>query len=112
MPSKSSARLEPLDPSPSPLQLISIDEAARRVSLSYWCVRDHILRGHLAAVRLPGRPGKQLHRILIDIRDLEKFVSEHRELRVHVPVPRGPRPKRPIKIQATRARTTRRKGAR
>ena len=106
MPSKSSDRLRPLNPSPSPLQLITLHEAARRLGLSYWGARDLTLRGYMAAVRLPGRPGKNLKRILIDIRDLEKFVSEHREIKVHVPVPRGPRPK---KIETTRSRTTRRR---
>jgi hypothetical protein len=72
-------------------RLITLQEAAARLSLSYWAMRDLVLRGYLPRVRLPGRPGKDLHRILIDARDVERFIAEHRETRVHIPTPRGAR---------------------
>jgi hypothetical protein len=40
-----------------------------------------VLRGHLAAVRLPGKRAKNLRRILISVSDLEQFIAEHREVR-------------------------------
>lgn len=66
----------------SPVQLVTLHESARRLAISYWAARDLVLRGHLAAVRLPGkRGGKNLRRVLVDVRDLEKFVAAHREVR-------------------------------
>ena len=60
------------------LRLLTLQEAGPRLGLSYWATRDLVLRGHLPCVRLPGKHGKNLRRILIDVRDLEEFVNEHR----------------------------------
>ena len=65
--------------------LRTLDYVAERLGLSYWGARDLVQRGYLPAIRLPGRrPDKNLRRILIDERDLEKFIEEHREVRAIV----------------------------
>ena len=66
---------------PSLVRLLTLHVVAGRLSLSYWGARDLVVRGYLPAIVLPGKRGKNLRRILIDERDLEKFISEHREVR-------------------------------
>jgi excisionase family DNA binding protein len=65
-------------PSGAP-QLITLRQAAERLSLSYWAVRDLVIRGHLPAVRLPGTQHKDLRRVLIDEADLTSFIAAHRK---------------------------------
>jgi hypothetical protein len=54
---------------PPPL-LVTLRGAAPRLGLSYWGARDLVLRGHLPAVRLTGKNGKDLRRLLIAVEDL------------------------------------------
>jgi hypothetical protein len=72
---------------PSPVQLVSLRDVGARLQLSYWASRDLVLRGFLPAIRLPGRPGKNLRRILVSTADLEAFIADHRVRAVHVPTP-------------------------
>jgi len=69
---------------PAPPQLITLHEAAELLALSYWAARSLVLRGYLAAIRLPasrdGR-GKDHRRIMISVADLETFIERHREMR-------------------------------
>jgi Helix-turn-helix domain len=83
----SSSTIEPSAPLAPSIQLITLDEVAARLQLSYWGSRDLVARGHLPAVRLPGRPGKNLRRILVSVADLERFIAEHKVQRVHIPTP-------------------------
>lgn len=57
---------------PSP-RLMSLNEAAKYLGVSYWHIRDLIDKGKLSKVQL-GR------RVLIDIRDLDKLIEESKEL--------------------------------
>lgn len=82
----------PLEPLPEPrdteaeqharfrayVRLVTLHEVAERLSLSYWSARDLVLRGHLASVRLPGKSGKDLRRILVAESDLQAFIDAHR----------------------------------
>jgi hypothetical protein len=72
------ASLTPEGRRPLP-QLITLHEAAERLSLSYWGARALVLRGFLPAVRLPAKRGHQ--RILIAVEDLQRFIDERREIR-------------------------------
>jgi excisionase family DNA binding protein len=56
----------------STVQLLGLHETARRLSLSYWTVRDLVSNAEIPSVRI-GR------RVLIDKDDLNRFVGEHRE---------------------------------
>jgi hypothetical protein len=62
-------------------RLLTIRQVAARLALSYWGARDLVNRGHLPSVRLPGKQGSELRRLLVDERDLEAFIGAHRELR-------------------------------
>jgi len=64
-------------------RLVDIEGAAKYLGISYWVARDYIASGKIQTVTLPGmkpregeRPKRSLRRILIDIRDLDKFVDD------------------------------------
>jgi excisionase family DNA binding protein len=58
---------------------MTLRQVAAHLSLSYWAVRDLVIRGHLPAVRLPGTRHKDLRRVLIDEVDLTAFIAAHRK---------------------------------
>jgi len=53
------------------VRLLSLQQAACYISISYWTLRDLVWRGELPAVRV-GR------RILIDRQDLESFIERNK----------------------------------
>jgi excisionase family DNA binding protein len=55
--------------------LVSLQDAARYLGLSYWTVRDLVHAGTLRPVRLPLAGGRDLRRILLDRRDLDRLVE-------------------------------------
>jgi hypothetical protein len=63
-------------------RLLSVKDGARYVGLSFWTLRDYILQGLIPTVTLPplrpreGAPSATtLRRVLVDIRDLDRFVE-------------------------------------
>ncbi|OFV91113.1 MAG: hypothetical protein A3G76_04510 [Acidobacteria bacterium RIFCSPLOWO2_12_FULL_65_11] len=62
----------------SPPRLISITEAARRLSISYWACRDLLLAGKLPGVRLPSPDDRRdsLRRLLVDAAALDAMIDE------------------------------------
>ncbi len=77
------------DALPAPVRLtLTLREVAARLGISYWCARDLVLEGVLARVCLPGKNGRELRRVLVAVEDLENFVNEHKEQRIHVPARR------------------------
>jgi excisionase family DNA binding protein len=55
--------------------LLSLQDAATYLGLSYWTVRDLIDAGTLKPVRLALGTGRDLRRILLDRRDLDRLVD-------------------------------------
>ena len=56
-------------------RLLSLEDAAEYLGISYWAVRDLITARTLLPVQLPlGR--KRVRRVLLDVRDLEKLVEQ------------------------------------
>ena len=58
-------------------------QAGDYLGLSFWTVRDYVLAGRLPTVELPAlrtregdRPRQRLGRVLIDLRDLDRFIEE------------------------------------
>ena len=63
-------------------RLLSVKEAATYCGLSFWTLRDFIHSGLLPTVRLPApraRDGRTIHRILIDVRDLDLLIERSKE---------------------------------
>jgi hypothetical protein len=60
-------------------RLVDLETGARMWGLSYWTLRDLVNAGHVPKVVLPGKNGKMLRRILIDTRDLERFIEASKE---------------------------------
>jgi len=56
----------------SPVRLLNVKSAGRYLSLSLWTVRGMVFRGEVPFVRA-GR------RILIDVRDLDQWIEDHKE---------------------------------
>lgn len=53
--------------------------------LSYWTVRDLVLRGDIPIVQPPapnGRKGQRLRRVLIDVRDLDRLIETWKTARL------------------------------
>lgn len=74
-------------------RLLSLRDAADYLGVSYWTIRDWISDGVVARVRLPGsrlRNGKgklvspstshSMRKFLLDRRDLDKLIEEHKEI--------------------------------
>jgi hypothetical protein len=89
MPRRSTAAAASAVSAPTALpQLLPLAEVAEALSLSYWAARSLVLRGHLAAVRLPAardHRGRDHRRILVSVADLESFIKAHREQRPILP---------------------------
>jgi excisionase family DNA binding protein len=64
-----------VDAQSSAPRLLTLREAAARLSVSYWTVRSWVESGVLIAVRLPG-DGRLLR---IDVKDLDRLVERCRE---------------------------------
>jgi excisionase family DNA binding protein len=63
-------------------RLLTLNEAAEYLSISYWTMREYALNGYLPSVKLPCPSGnrKELRRTLIDRKDLDAFVERYRIL--------------------------------
>jgi hypothetical protein len=67
---------------PIEARLFNLQEAAFYLGVSPSTVREFTLMGALPTVKLPSRGEKgSKPRILIDVRDLSKFVDDHKEIR-------------------------------
>ena len=67
---------------PIEARLFNLQEAAFYLGVSQHTVREFTLMGALPTVKLPSRGEKGTKpRILIDVRDLHKFVDDHKERR-------------------------------
>lgn len=71
---------------PAP-RLLSLREGASYLGLSYWSLRDYVLAGLIPVVNLPplrpregASPKTSLRRILIDRRDLDRFIDERKTM--------------------------------
>jgi excisionase family DNA binding protein len=53
-----------------------VEDAARYLSVSTWTVRDMVAAGTLRAVRLPVGNGRDVRRLLFDVRDLDALVEQ------------------------------------
>ena len=59
---------------------MGLKDAARYTGVSTWTVRGWLAAGRLARVRLPGAAGGDLERLLVDRLDLDRLVTEGKEL--------------------------------
>jgi hypothetical protein len=80
-------RRHPTKPLPSvqpesPPQLVTLKEAAKRLSLSYWAVRSLAIDGTLPPVRLHDSSGRALRKILIDPRDIDALIARSKHTTV------------------------------
>jgi hypothetical protein len=55
--------------------VVDLAGAAAYLSLSTWGVRDLVAAGTLKPVRLPTTGGRDLRRLLFDVRDLDALVD-------------------------------------
>lgn len=65
-----------------PPRLLDLHAAGRYLGLSYWTTRDLVFAGTLPTVKLPcprARDGRLIRRVLIDRRDLDALIEQHRE---------------------------------
>src|SRR5262249_45651408 len=60
-------------------RLLDVDGAAIYLGVSKWTIKDLIASGHLPRVRLPLSPSRDLRRLLIDVRDLDKLIESNKE---------------------------------
>lgn len=65
-----------------PPRLLNLKQVAQYLGVSYWSARDYVLAGQLPAVRLPplraregDRARDNLRRVLVDVRDLDRFIE-------------------------------------
>jgi excisionase family DNA binding protein len=65
------AALWPLQP-----RLLALKEAAAYLGVSTWTIRAYLADGRLQRVRLPGRGGGELERLLLDRGDLDALIEE------------------------------------
>jgi hypothetical protein len=73
-------------PGPSP-RLLNLRQAAVVLGVSFWSVRDYVLAGLLPSVQLPAlrpregdRPKQSLRRVLVDVEDLDAFITRHKAI--------------------------------
>lgn len=61
-------------------RLLTVRAAASYLGISYWSARDLVLFGKVPSVRFPcpRSDGKLFRRMLIDIQDLNDFISENK----------------------------------
>ncbi len=60
-------------------RLLSANEAAKYLGVSYWTLRELVWSGSLPMVRLPNKNGGWCRRILIDKRDLDQLIEKSKE---------------------------------
>jgi len=60
-------------------RLLSANEAAKYLGISYWTLRELVWSGALPMVRLPNKSGGWCRRILIDKRDLDQLIERSKE---------------------------------
>jgi hypothetical protein len=60
-------------------RLVDVADAGRYVAVSPWTIRDLIASGTLRPVRLPGAGGRDLRRVLLDLRDLDALVERSKD---------------------------------
>lgn len=56
-------------------RLVDLHGAARYTGLSYWTLRDLLDGGVLKRVRLEHGDGRELRRVLLDVRDLDRWIE-------------------------------------
>jgi hypothetical protein len=65
---------------PATARLLSLPAAAAYVGVSTWVIRGWLADGVLTRVRLPGVRGGEIERLLIDVSDLDRLVTEGKGL--------------------------------
>jgi excisionase family DNA binding protein len=60
-------------------RLMSANETARYLGISYWTLRDLVWSNVLPMVRLPNKSGGTCRKILIDKRDLDLLIEKGKE---------------------------------
>jgi hypothetical protein len=60
-------------------RLLDLSAAAAYLGLSSWTIRDLIDRGALTRVRVPLPGGRELKRVLLDVRDLDKLIDQAKD---------------------------------
>jgi hypothetical protein len=68
-----------------PGRLLSLEEGAEYLGVSFWTLRDWVLAGHVPTVQLPGlrpregaRARPTLRRVLVDREDLDRFIESRK----------------------------------
>jgi hypothetical protein len=72
----------------SACRLLDLQAAARYLGISYWTMRDLAMGGSIPIVRFPcprARDGRVIRRVLIDLRDLDAFIEQNKELNTWSP---------------------------
>lgn len=57
-------------------RLLDLEGAAAYLGLSTWTIRDLLDNGTLQRVRVPLPRGRELRRVLVDVRDLNRLVDQ------------------------------------
>jgi hypothetical protein len=65
--------------SPTTPRLMDLASGARYMSVSIWTLRDLIANGTLRRVQLAMPGGRDLRRVLLDVRDLDALVERSKE---------------------------------
>jgi excisionase family DNA binding protein len=60
-------------------RLLDVEAAAVYLSVSPWTIRDLVAAGELHRVRLPVGGQREVRRLLLDRRDLDRLVDRSRE---------------------------------
>jgi hypothetical protein len=64
------------------VRVLNLSKAAEYLGVSYWTMRDLVQAGIIATVKIPSvraGDGRPIRRILVDIRDLDAFISGNKE---------------------------------
>jgi hypothetical protein len=60
-------------------RLVDLHAAARYTGLSYWTLRELLDSGALPRVRLEHGDGRPLRRVLLDVRDLDRWIEQAKD---------------------------------
>ena len=66
--------------------MLNLRQAALYLGVSFWSVRDYVSAGWIPPIELPGlrpregeRQKQTLRRVLVDLRDLDRFIESRKE---------------------------------
>jgi excisionase family DNA binding protein len=76
-----SATVKPVEVVPA-RRVLGLNQAAEYLGVSYWTMRDLVQAGTIPTVKIPSAragDGRAIRRILVDIHDLDVFISGNKE---------------------------------